>query len=166
MEHLAQSGLSASEALHIYLRGKLENKFDLDAMFAQSLEIERSKEHGAAVCTTDFIESAWREEQLFTTINHPGPRLLVHVANSILRLLDFPPLPQETIHSCPLCDDDFEQPIHPAIGRHFGLPFATWDRTYDVFGKKMTFARYAACYLDCLYGNEDNFIGYLHTVNV
>ena len=162
LDRLAEQGLSKAEAIHVYLRGKLETKFDLDAIAAATLERERDKERAAAIKTADFVAAHWRERQLFTSVNHPVPELLIRVADGILAAIHLPPVPETARRACPPCDADFDLPIHPAVGRHFGLPFVSEQRQYNIFGHPMTFAQYAARYMDCRLSGLDNFIAYLH----
>ena len=164
LDHLADQGLSRAEAMHVYLRGKLETKYDLDAIARESLARERHKENPSAVKTADFVAAHWRNRQLFSSVNHPAPELMVRVADAILAALDLPPVPEAIRRACPPCDADFDLPVHPAVGRHFGLPFVSEERRYNIFGRSLTFAEYAACYLDCRLRGLDNFITYLHLV--
>ncbi len=163
LDHLADQGLSLAEGMHIYLHGRLSSKFDLDAIAAESLERERDKERLAVVGTADHVAAFWKERQLFTSVNHPQAELCLRVADAILERLNLPPVPPAARRACPLCDADFDLPIHPEVGRHFGLPFVFPERTYNIFGKSLTFAQYAACYLDCRLRGSD-FIAYLHQI--
>lgn len=164
LDHLVEQGLSQAEAMHIYLHGKLDAKFDLDAIAAETLAREEKKERLAAVKTADFVAAHWRDRQLFTSVNHPAPELIIRMADGILAELDLPPVPEAARRACPPCDTDFDLPIHPAVGRHFGLPFVFEARQYNVFGRLMTFAEYTVCYIDCRLRGLDNFIAYLHLV--
>lgn len=76
-------GLGKAEILHVYLNTELSAKFDLKAMFDESVQIERVKEEGALVKSVDFVLEHYREEPLFLTVNHPGPRLLEKVAQAV-----------------------------------------------------------------------------------
>ncbi|MDR2727325.1 MAG: hypothetical protein LBC10_04965 [Deltaproteobacteria bacterium] len=164
LDRLAEQGLSQAEAMHVYLHGKLETKFDLDAIADETLARERDKERLAEVRSADFVAMHWRNRQLFTSVNHPAPELMIRAADGILAALDLPPAPEAAKRACPPCDADFDLPIHPAVGRHFGLPFVSEARRYNIFGHPMSFAEYAACYMDCRLRGLDNFIAYLHLV--
>lgn len=167
LEHLVALGLSAPEILRIYLGGNLEAKYDLDAMLAESVAVERSKEEGQKVRTVDFVLERWRREPVFTTVNHPAPVLLAHIADGVLRALGLPPLtPAQRAAAGPLCCDPdparaFHLPVHPGVAAHHGLAFGGPAERYPVFGKRLTFARYAACYVDCRLAGLD-FLAYLH----
>ena len=165
LDYLADQGLSLSEAMRIYLHGKLGAKFDLDAIVAETLERERVKEQRAFVKTVDFVAEHWKNRQLFSSVNHPQPELCLLMADAILERLGLPPVPEAARQACPPCDADFDLPIHPEVGRHFGLPFVSVERTYPVFGKRLTFAQYVLCYLDCRQHGGD-FVAYLHQVAV
>lgn len=164
LDHLVDKGLNHTEALHVCLRSPLEKMYDLEAIYNETIRREHEKQHSTIVRPVELVEKLWKQEKLFTTVNHPSPRLLVHVANGILRSLDMPELDQNIARQCPLCDDAFELPIHPRVGSFFGLAFANETTRYATYGKRLTYAQYAACYLDCRMQGIDNFIGYLHSV--
>jgi hypothetical protein len=164
LDLLIARGCSETETLHIYLRGSLKDKYDLDALRAESLACERRKEKGAVIALTDFIEEHWRARQLFRTPNHPDKVLLLAAADAVLDRLGLGPVPPAVrdafIPDYPDCD----LPIHPQAGAHFGLPFAGAGRLYSIYGRPMNFARYAACYVRCLSRRLGNFEAFLHLV--
>ncbi len=169
LERLIELGLSGPEILRVYLNGNLEAKYDLDAMLAESLAVERAKEDGQAVRTVDFVLERWKREPVFTSVNHPGPALLAHIADGVLRTLDLPPLtPAQRAAAGPLCCDPeperaFHLPVHPQVAAHHGLAFGGPEDRWPVFGKRLTFARYAACYVDSRLSGTD-FLTCLHAV--
>jgi hypothetical protein len=166
LDLLVDQGLSLAEAKHVYLRGVLETKFDLDAIAADSLNREREKERCAVVGTADFVAERWRREQMFHSVNHPDKALCLRVANGVLAALGLPPVPGPAGENCPPCNGDFDLPIHPGVGRHFGLPFAGEDRRYNIFGRPMTFEQYITCYLSCRLQGEKDFAAWLHSAQV
>lgn len=172
LEHLVGMGLAQPEILHVYLHGDLTRTHDFAALLEASLEVERAKEQGSLVKTVDFICQHWKEEALFSTINHPSPRLLRLVADGVLAALGFAPLESARMNG-PLaysCDSDpeerFELPIHPQVAAFHGLAFGGPMAQYAVFGRRMTFAQYAACYVDCRLRNAGNFLEYLQIVQL
>ena len=170
LEHLAAQGLSPGEILHIYMYGNLTAKYDLAARIEASRQREEVKEAGAVVRTLDIIDELWRSEQLFYTVNHPMPRLSLHVADGVLRELGLgsvPPTVRAALHAL---EEEFAQPLHPQVGKALGLPFAAADRRYPVYGQRMTFAEYAAAYVACrlqppdVAGEMQDFVVYLHVL--
>lgn len=166
LEHLAERGCTPGEMLHICLHGVLTAKYDLDALVAHSQAREEAKEEGQVVKTVPLIREHWRAEQLFHTINHPGPRLLLHVADGILHALNLGAVPQDVRAAFASLHEEFIQPIHPQVGRHFNLPFVCPERRYPVYGQEMTFADYAAAYAACrspaCATPTQDFVVYLH----
>lgn len=165
LDYLTDQGLSLAEILHVYLRGNLAEVYDLEALIAKSQALERERERGTILALADYVEEHWREEQLFATVNHPGPKLMRMVADAVLAALDLPPLEPRAGGPDLSCDPLFELPIHPVAGRHFGLPFAGEDRLYPVYGKRLTFRQYALCYVDCRRKGYD-FQDYLAAVRL
>ncbi len=164
LEHLLGLGLNLDEAATIYLRGDLTAKYDLEALRRESLEVERRKEAGAPIKTTDIVEELWRDEQLFYTVNHPGEKLILHVAGEVLRLLGLGELPSGLREYFRADYEDIELPIHPRVGNFFRLPFAGTDRLYNIYGRRMIFEKYATCYIQCRLNKVDDFVSFLHLV--
>jgi hypothetical protein len=164
LDLLVSGGYAESEALHVYLRGKLAAKYDLDALLDESLFRERQKEKDAVIALTDFIEANWRTRQLFLTPNHPDKTLLLAIADAVLESLGLGRTPLSLRSAFTPDYPAFELPIQPQVGTHFGLPFADADRLYSIYGRPMNFARYAACYIRCLSRRLGNFEAFLHMV--
>ena len=164
LDLLVSKGYSETEALHVYLRGRLAKKYQLDALLTESLFRERQKEKDAVIALTGFIEENWRGRQLFRTPNHPDGILLLAIADAVLESLALGRVPLSLRASFTPDYPDFELPIHPQAGEHFGLPFAGADRLYSIYGRPMNFARYAACYVRCLSHGLGNFEAFLHMV--
>ncbi len=171
LEHLCKSALNFDDILHIFLRGNLAAKYDLQAYVAASRAKEEEKEHmanhsGVSISSLDIIDAYWQEEQLFHTVNHPAARLNIHVADSVLRLLNLGAVPWPVREAYQALEEEFVQPIHPQVGKYFHLPFAHEKRLYNVYGQKMTFAQYAAAYVNCRLQKEaqaiTDFVVYLH----
>lgn len=164
LDKLISQGLSMAEAMHVYLRGRALEQYDFAAMAEESLAREREKERNAVVGMADLVAKHWRERQMFTTVNHPARELIVRMADAVLERLNCPPVSEAARLACPQCgEDDFELPIHPVVGQRFNLPFVTEHRVYNVYGRPLTFAQYAACYMDCSLQGLD-FVSYLHAV--
>jgi hypothetical protein len=145
LDQLIAMKLNKSEIMQIYLRGKLENKFDLAGMFEQSIEIERTKEQECIVKTVDWVLERYREEMVFFTINHPGMGLLEKVAREVYRELELP-VPDKFV--VPNLYDELTVPVHPQLGRICGIKFADDHARYNVFGKLKTCEQYVSNDID------------------
>ena len=164
LDLLVSRGYAEAETLHVYLHGRLAEKYKLNALLSENLFRERLKEKGAAIALADYIEENWRMRQLFLTPNHPGKTLLLAVADAVLESLGLGRVPSSLRDAFAPDYPNFELPIHPQVGEHFGLPFAGADRIYNIYGRSMSFARYAACYVHCLSRRLGNFEAFLHLV--
>lgn len=171
LEALAGRGLDHAEILHLYLHTDTPFRVvDPARVLEESVAVERAKEAGCVVSTVDFILERWQHEPLFSTVNHPGPLLLRHIACGILAALALPPLPDLLCLPQVSCDPDFqlrfELPIHPGVAARQGLAFTRAETRYQVFNKWLTFAEYAACYVDCRLHGAENFLAYLRAIRV
>ncbi|WP_147820092.1 WcbI family polysaccharide biosynthesis putative acetyltransferase [Salidesulfovibrio onnuriiensis] len=159
LEELIAKGLSGEEILTLYLRSRLTDRYDLAALLEQTFAREREREAHTPVKYVDLIEREFRGERLFNTVNHPGPRLLNHMAAEVLLHLELEP--PENLFSMPDAFPEFVQPIHPQVAAFHHLEFAGPDTEYEVYGKKKTFVQYAACYIEARLAGIEDFIGYL-----
>lgn len=154
-------GLTKAEILHLYLHTDIKKYYDLDRLVEESLEREREKERRADIKTLDLVLEGYRNRRLFSTVNHPGRELCLHVANGVLERLGFTPLDDSTASRFSDPFPEFVQPIHPQIVDYLGLGFVEPDRKYFVYGSYKTFEEYTACYVDCRMLGVEDFIGYL-----
>ena len=164
LDRLLDMGLGKREILHLYLHSDITRKFDLTAMFEESIAIERDKEKGCVASYVDLMLHHFRQEQLFGTINHPRPRLLWHMTQGVLAALDLPALPGADSQAYAQFADpyaEFALPIHPQVAAFHNLVFAGANTRYEVFGKQKTFAEYVNNYVDCRLHGLASFVGYL-----
>ncbi len=166
LDYLVDQGLNPAEILRLYLSPTLTARYDLDALKDESQALERRREASAILSCVDYIEEHWRDVQLFSTVNHPGPELMRRVADAALAALGLPRLPEHLPAGLELsCDPHFHLPIHPTVGRHFGLPFAGEERRYPAYAHWLTFRQYALCYIDCRQKGL-NLLEYLQAVRL
>lgn len=153
LENLLSRGLSPAQALGLACGRDAHLLWqamgDVEAIALDSLAREEEKQKDCAISCAAILRENWRDEQLFITVNHPAGRLFFHVADSVLRLLGLGPLPEAARQAWVHPDGDFWLPIHPAVGRILGLPFASQERKYPVFATSLTHAEYTAAYLAC-----------------
>ena len=164
LEKLLGAGLSPEDALRLYLKGDPALLGDVEAVAEDSLAHEEAKEADDPIRTAHILRERWREEQLFLTVNHPGRVLLFHVAEELLRLLGLGPLPESVRDAYVHPQDEFWLPLHPALGRRLGLPFANRERRYPVFGASLTHQEYTAAYLSCRAHGVCDLVGFLRAM--
>lgn len=161
LDDLIDRGLGRDECLHLATRADVTRLFDLSALLEESFARERDKESLCDLPYVSYIEENFRDRQLFRTINHPGRELMLRMADAVLALLGMSGLPQAFREICPELYGDFELPMHPGVARFHGLAFAGEDRRYNIHGTALTYAEYAARYLDCRLAGRDDFLVYL-----
>lgn len=166
LEGLLRRGLSPLEASLVYERSRPFFFGDPAAIAEASLRREEEKEQDAPIRCAPLLRELWRTEQLFITVNHPARRLVLHVADSVLRLLGLGGLPDSVAHAYVHPQEDFWLPLPPALGLPesdggLALPFAGRQRRYRIFARQMTAADYARCYLSCRAAGEGNLLTFL-----
>jgi len=155
------AGLSQEEAVLLYLRADLAAKLDLDAVLEATLARERERESHTPVKYMGLIEERHGREQLFNTVNHPGPLLMDHAARGVLRELGLPEPDSDAMAGLGDPFPEFEQPVHPSVSAFFGWDFAGPEREYRVYGRSMTFAAWTANYVYARQHGVTDFIGFL-----
>jgi hypothetical protein len=164
LDRLLDMGLPRRDILHVYLSTPLKRKFDLDALFAETVAREGERQGHTPVQYLDFVLEHWRQRPLFFSVNHPGPELLALAARGILRELGLAlPDPERLPGPEALGEGyaDFELPVHPQAAAFYGLNHGGEARVFNVYGRAKTFAQYAAAYVDCRLAGLDDFISYL-----
>lgn len=159
LDHLLGLGLPARDILHVCLRTSLTAKYDLAARLEETIAIERRRQAHTPVRYLDFVLDGFRARPLFLTVNHPGPELLAHAASGILAELGLAPMAGG--FALPQDYQAFELPVHPQAAACYGLDYAREGATFNVYGRRMSFAEYAAAYVDCRLRGGSDFIGYL-----
>ena len=161
LDSYLDAGLAADEAILLYLRADLAAKLDLNAMLEGTLRREREREAHTPVKYMHLIEERFGAEQLFNTVNHPGPLLMNHAARGVLRELGLDEPDPAALAALGDPFPDFEQPIHPSAAAFFGWDFAGPHRKYEVYGRQMTFAAWTAHYVYARQHGVTDFIGFL-----
>ncbi|MFH1912941.1 MAG: WcbI family polysaccharide biosynthesis putative acetyltransferase [Pseudomonadota bacterium] len=153
-------GLPPEETLLPFLHSDPATRYDLPARVARSVAHEREKESHTPVKYLDLILADSGRRRLFNTINHPGRELMDHAARGVLAQLGFAP-DEAAMARLDAPFPEFELPINPKVARFFGWDFATADTQYRIYGRRMTFSRYAANYVMAARPGVSDFIGFL-----
>jgi hypothetical protein len=161
LEHLLGLGLPGQDILHVYLRTSLTAKYDLGALLGETIALERSRQARTPVPYLDYVLEHYRQRPLFHTVNHPTAEMLALAASGILRELDMRQAPDGSLPVVEAWYQDFFLPIHPQVAEFHGLAYGGEAERYPVYGRSLSFARYAAAYVECRTAGIDNFIGYL-----
>lgn len=166
LDDLISKGLPPEETAMLYLHTDVGRKIDLLELVSQTIEQERERESHTPIKYLDVILENYRTTRLMHTVNHPGSMLMNHVAKSILKHLEFWVPNDAVFEVLPEPFAEFEQPIHPKIGKFFSWDFAGPDTLYNVYGRKMTFPVYAANYIIAMQEGLNDFIGFLQGDNI
>lgn len=161
LDDFLSQGLPPKETAMLYLRWDVSRKFDLLDMVSRSIATEREREAHTPIKYVDELVENYRRERLFHTVNHPGRKLLDHAASGVLAHLGLTHPGDEAFTALDDPFEDFEQPINPKVGGHFGWDFATAETEYRIYGRHMTHARYVANYIMCAQAGIPDFVGYL-----
>ncbi|MGL1861212.1 MAG: WcbI family polysaccharide biosynthesis putative acetyltransferase [Pseudodesulfovibrio sp.] len=161
LDEFIDMGLSPEETVLLFLRSDVERKYDLLELLNKTFEQERNKEKQTPIKYVELLIEHYRDEMLFNTINHPNSRLINHAAKGILKHLGFDAPDDAALESLGEPFPDFEQPINPRIGQFFGWDFAKPDIEFEIYGRKIGYARYVANYVAAREAGIADFIGYL-----
>jgi len=161
LDEVIDLGLPSEETVMLFLRQDPGERYDLDGLLAKSLRQERDRETHTPVKYVDLLEANYGKMRLFNTVNHPGPLLMDHAAAGVLNQLGFPTPAPVLLEDLGNPFPEFEHPINPKVAAYFGWDFAGQDTQYEIYGRKLTFARYATNYVMAREKNISDFIGFL-----
>jgi hypothetical protein len=133
---------------------------------AETIERERKRASHTPIEYLDFLIENYGKEQLFNTVNHPKSVLMNHVANGILAELRFELADAALLDAIGEPFPEFEQPINPKVAKFFGWDFGGPDTHYEIYGRKLSFARYTSNYVVAKRANITDFIGFLQGDNI
>lgn len=147
LDDILERGVERAELQFLASKKALLKGYDLQGIVQRSIAHERKKEATTPIKYVDMMLDGGRRERLFYTLNHPGEKLLRHVADAVLAWLDLPPLADGALN----LDDyytSFELPVHPGVANLFDLEFCHENTRFSVYGVPMTWAQYAGVYAD------------------
>ena len=151
LNRLMARDLPADEAVRQYLELDVPAKTNLARLHELYMERQRQRDERTGFDVASVIDAHFRTEHLFLTPDHPTMRIFRNVASRVfdflgvsevetdraLANLRYPPFPQEAL------------PIHPAVGRHFGMSIADENTRYRFFFEgDFSFAEYARRYYE------------------
>lgn len=142
-------GVPPAEIVSAYLNLDVASLVDLDLRAEQALAALEQDERSAEVKIA-AIAARFRESKLFVAPEFAANCLLLQIANEVLALLALPPLPEGLLAQIqPLIKS--EMPIHPSVGRFFGISYANPETRYLVDRHRLlTFAEYLRGYVEQL----------------
>ena len=127
---------------------------DLDAIYATDVERWRREDGLCDIQLAPFIEANFRDQYLFTTPNERGTPIVREIALQAIDMLaamgaaDAPALHQalaKLLHGWRA--SKHAVPVHPRVGRHFGLGWWSPDMRYRMLANEFTFRDYIIRYI-------------------
>ena len=137
------------DAVARYLELDVAAIANLDQRYEIIIRQQRSRDALADLPTADVMERLFRDEHIFFSPYHPGPRLLRLLFAGILEKIGvdsgFIGRMQRVPTRSPLADRWL--PIHPAVARHFGLSYVADNQAYRFLEGSFTFVEWAMRYM-------------------
>ncbi|NDY58502.1 hypothetical protein G3N56_17345 [Desulfovibrio sulfodismutans] len=130
--------------LDAYLETDIPSCLDMDRSCTSQIAYLHSAEAGSIFNIAEFVETHFRDTQLFHLINHPARPVFLELANAIFTHLDMPLL--KDFRSDPFATHQI--PIHPSIMRHYNLSWCDETTEFQLMDKSFTFSEYVALYID------------------
>lgn len=152
VDELLARNLSVDEIIYLVRKVDFAQHYDLQALFEESMRVERSKNYAGCDEICDFIEENFSKERLFSTYNHPCGALLNKAAQIVLREIGFDDVPERLIENI-VCEENYFMPVHPSVARFFGLDFIGENTKYPVYGNMLTYYEYIKGYV---YAKQNN----------
>ena len=166
MDEIICKRLPPEETVMLLLHSNVAAWYDLPALMEETLELERNRASHTPIQYLDFLIENYGKEQLFNTINHPRATLMNLVAKGILAELKFKLPKDATLNAIGEPFPEFEQPINPKVAKFFGWDFGGPETEYEIYGRKLNFARYVSNYVVARRAKISDFIGFLQGDNI
>jgi tetratricopeptide (TPR) repeat protein len=150
LNRLILAGVEPEEAVEDYANLDVNNRVKLDRLFEIVLDRQCSRDASADYRIADVIEQHFRTEQIFLSPYHPNVRVATALAAQLFEKLG---ARRDEIDRMQYCTQitpfpKSELPIHPGVGRHFGINFVTPDRRYRYMNEgSFTFREFALRYM-------------------
>jgi tetratricopeptide (TPR) repeat protein len=150
LNRLIAKGVGADEAVDQYLSVDFAKVTNLDRLYEIGMANQRQRDAKCGMSFADTIERHVRDESLFVNFGHPRLRVFRALARQVYAAMGVSGPAIETALSG-LVRPPFPYtalPIHPAVGRHFGLSYATESARYSFnYLGPITFAEYVRRYV-------------------
>ena len=149
--------VDAATALETYCALDVAKVAGLDRRKEIAIGLQRERDSATGYRFADLIETSFRHERLFVTPNHPCLRIFRAL---VRQFLDHMAVRRDTIdriergiRASPFGRESL--PVHPAVGRHFGIAFVTASECYEQRQEgHFTFREYAENYLGFAWNPE------------
>jgi Flp pilus assembly protein TadD len=152
LNRLIRKGADVEDAVREYLELDINKSVNLDRLHEIVMEKQEVRDGMTEFRIAKVISGFYKTEQVFLTPYHPNLRVAMELAEQAFQQLGVPapeishmrlavritPFPKE------------ELPVHPVVGKHFGLKWATDDRRYRFLSEGyFTFPEFARRYMTC-----------------
>jgi len=161
LDDLLERGVQPAQLGMLAQRRSLLRHYDLPGIVEKSLAHERAKEVRSDIAYVALMQELSARERCFYTVNHPGEKLLEHVANALLERLELPPLPAGAMQVLDWYYRALELPINPAVAQELGLEFVDAQTRYTVYGARLTYGQFAEVYGRYRQESSNDFIEFM-----
>jgi tetratricopeptide (TPR) repeat protein len=162
LNRMIKDEVSPEVALERYLQHDLGGPAALDRRYELIMDQQRQRDEVCGFSIAGAIEARFRQEPLFLSPHHPRLPITLILAQQCLSRIG---APQRSIDMLTrdipksLFPQD-EQPIHPAVAKHFGLTYITNGTRYEWRGEgRFSFDEWVLRYMHYTW-SPDLFEGY------
>jgi tetratricopeptide (TPR) repeat protein len=157
LNRLLAENVPFEDAIRMYMDLDVAKKSNLDRLYELYMDRQRKRDQRTGFQLASVIEKYFHSESLFATPDHPNMRVFRYMAEPIFEFLGVTPADTnaalQKLRRPPFPPD--EAPIHPAVGRHFGMDYVDVDSRYNFFFEgKFTFEEYARRYYKYEWNSE------------
>jgi tetratricopeptide (TPR) repeat protein len=150
LNRMIANGVAPELAVDAYMQLDVPAAAQLDRRYQISMEAQRHRDEITGYRFADLIGSSFRHNHIFVTPHHPGITVYRAMVAQFLSRMRVASQRIERVvgrtRGSPFGRDAL--PIHPAIGQHFGITFATPEHRYNHLPEgRFTFREYAERYM-------------------
>ena len=132
LDRAIQAGTDVETAARAYIDLDVTTVTDLDRLYDITIAKQRRLDETLGFQVARIIADHFRDEALFTTVTHPGPRIMKHLAVTLFRDMGVDEAILRRIETWERGTmlPSAECPIHPSVARHFGLRYVDHGTLY------------------------------------
>jgi tetratricopeptide (TPR) repeat protein len=148
VNRLLKTDRPADEIIDEYINLDFASILNLDRFRELFADRQRERDEATGFAVSAFIDENVQKESLFYTLGHYTAPVMRYMVREVFKRLDVPLEDLDRIDRLVRRSDllaEYTHPIHPSVGRHFGLTYAD-EKTLYLFrsGERFNFRDYVS----------------------
>ena len=157
LNRMIRDAVAPEIALERYRQHDFGGPAALDRRYELIMDQQRQRDEACGYAIAGEIEARFRQVPLFLSPHHPRQPITLMLAQQCFARIGAPQhcIDRLTRDMPGFLSPQEEQPIHPAVARHFGLAYIADDTLYELRGEgRFSFDEWVLRYMRCTWSPE------------